>query len=171
MADFHALTGFYRFLFLYAEPISTITPSVMAWIFPGEAWFWHQLIPSSSQAPLSLDDRTRMAIWQLGNCYLLLGLISSLVFRAVRDALPHDPVAQEKIVGASLTALALADVSHIVVTLIALPHEIRTDPLNWNSMTHGNISFVILLLGVRLAWFAGIGRKQYVSPTAPKKKQ
>lgn len=42
--------------------------------------------------------------------YLLLGLISSLVFRAVRDALPHDPVAQERIVGASLTALALADV-------------------------------------------------------------
>lgn len=42
--------------------------------------------------------------------YLLLGLISSLVFRAVRDALPNDPIAQEKIVGASLLALALADV-------------------------------------------------------------
>jgi hypothetical protein len=42
--------------------------------------------------------------------YFLLGLISSLVFRAVRDALPHDPVAQEKIVRASLTALAIADV-------------------------------------------------------------
>lgn len=43
--------------------------------------------------------------------YLLLGLISSLVFRAVRDALPHDPVSQERILGASFTALALADVS------------------------------------------------------------
>lgn len=43
--------------------------------------------------------------------YLLLGLISSLVFRAIRDALPNDRVAQERIVGASLTALALADVS------------------------------------------------------------
>ncbi len=47
--------------------------------------------------------------------YLLLGLISSLVFRAIRDALPHDRVAQERIVGASLTALALADVSPYIV--------------------------------------------------------
>lgn len=46
---------------------------------------------------------------------MLLGLISSLVFRAVRDALPHDPVAQERIVGASLTALAIADVSAVVL--------------------------------------------------------
>ena len=42
--------------------------------------------------------------------YLLLGLISSLVFRAIRDALPNDPAAQERILGASLTALAIADV-------------------------------------------------------------
>lgn len=42
---------------------------------------------------------------------MLLSLISSLVFRAVRDALPHEPRAQETIVKASLTALAVADVS------------------------------------------------------------
>lgn len=42
--------------------------------------------------------------------YMLLGLISTLVFRAVRDALPHDPVAQERILGAAFTALACADV-------------------------------------------------------------
>lgn len=42
--------------------------------------------------------------------YLLLGLISSFVFRAVRDALPNNPAAQERILGASFTALALADV-------------------------------------------------------------
>ena len=42
--------------------------------------------------------------------YMLLGLISSLVFRAVRNALPHDPVSQECILGASFTALAIADV-------------------------------------------------------------
>jgi len=158
---FPALPGFYKFLFLHLEPISTISPSIMAWIFPGSTWFWHQLIPSSAPPPRSLDDRTAMAIWQLGNCYLLLGLISSLVFRAVRDALPHDPVAQEKIVGASLTALALADVSHIIATLIALPADVRSAPLSWNSMTHGNITFVVVLLAVRLAWFAGVGRKKY----------
>lgn len=41
---------------------------------------------------------------------MLLGLISSLVFRAIRDTLPNNPEAQERILGASMTALALADV-------------------------------------------------------------
>jgi hypothetical protein len=48
---------------------------------------------------------------------VLLGLISSLVFRAARDTLPHDPVAQERIIGASLTALAIADVSSLFFLL------------------------------------------------------
>jgi hypothetical protein len=42
--------------------------------------------------------------------YLLLGLISSLVFRAARDALSKDLVAQERVVGSLLKALAIADV-------------------------------------------------------------
>lgn len=44
--------------------------------------------------------------------YLLLGMLSSLVFRAVRDALPGNPAAQERIIGASLFAMAVADVGH-----------------------------------------------------------
>ncbi|GJJ13873.1 hypothetical protein Clacol_008130 [Clathrus columnatus] len=91
---------------------STISPAFLAWIFPGPLWFHSELIPLPN-ALTSLDERTKMAIWQLGNCYFLLGLISSLVFRAVRDALPNNPVAQEKIVQATLTALAIADVSQV----------------------------------------------------------
>jgi hypothetical protein len=45
--------------------------------------------------------------------YLLLGMLSSLVFRAIRDALPGNPAAQERILGASLLAMAIADVSHL----------------------------------------------------------
>jgi len=130
------------------------------------------MVPSSSPFPESniLDARTQLAIWQLGNCYLLLGLISSIVFRAVRDALPHDLVAQERIVGASLTALALADVSHIAATFIGLPADIRYDFASWNSMTHGSITFVIFLLSVRLAWFAGLGRTTYYYGKGPQVK-
>ena len=57
---------------------------------------------------------------------MLLGLISTFVFRAVRDALPHDPVAQERILGASFTALALADVRQISLSLL---HSITKLPL------------------------------------------
>jgi hypothetical protein len=49
--------------------------------------------------------------------YLLLGLVSSLVFRAARDSLPKDTVAQERIVGALLAALAIADVCALFVRL------------------------------------------------------
>jgi hypothetical protein len=45
--------------------------------------------------------------------YMLLGLISSFVFRAVRDALRGQPAAQEQILGASFAALAIADVSAV----------------------------------------------------------
>ncbi|KZP30426.1 hypothetical protein FIBSPDRAFT_946141 [Athelia psychrophila] len=163
MVDFLALPGIYRTLFLYIEPVSTISPAVLAWVYPGAEWFHHELIPSKTPAlPYGfLEPRTAMAIWQLGNCYFLLGLISSLVFRAIRDALPHDPASQERILGAAFTALAVADVTHIIATFIGLPAEMRYNFLAWNPMTHGNITFVILLCSVRIAWFMGIGRTRY----------
>jgi len=56
--------------------------------------------------------------------YLLLGMLSSLVFRATRDALPGNPAAQERIVGASLLAMAIADVSHpLIIWLHELIHD------------------------------------------------
>ena len=60
-------------------------------------------------APRTPLGGVRDSHWTTG--YLLLGLISTFVFRAVRDTLPNNPTAQERILGASFTALALADVS------------------------------------------------------------
>jgi len=163
MTDFPALPGFYKALFLYLEPISTISPAFMAWVFPGAQWFYGELIPfSASPLPHGIfQSRSSMAICQLANCYLLLGLISSLVFRAIRDALPHDPASQEYILGSAFTALALADVSHIVVTFLCLPKEMQYNPAVWNPMTHGNITVVVVLFSARIAWFLGIGRTRY----------
>ncbi|KAF8554553.1 hypothetical protein OG21DRAFT_1412345 [Imleria badia] len=169
--DFPALPGFYQALFLYFEPLSTISPAFLAWFFPGPEWFHAQLIPAGTPS-VALDARTTMAIWQLGNCYMLLGLISSLVFRAIRDALPNNPEAQERILGASMTALALADVrATIIASWIGLPEDLRYSFGSWNPMTHGNITFVIFLLGMRLAWLAGIGRQTYYYGKATPKNQ
>ena len=49
--------------------------------------------------------------------YFLLSLLEGLGLRAVRDALPGNPVAQERIAGATLTAMAIADVSLTVCDL------------------------------------------------------
>ncbi|KAN0124555.1 hypothetical protein V8E53_015821 [Lactarius tabidus] len=161
LPDFPALPGVYRALFLYIEPVSTILPAVLIWTTPGAAWFHHELIPAPGESPNSLEARTRMAIWQLGNCYLLLGMLSSFVFRAIRDALPGDPIAQERILGASLLAMAIADATHIIASFIGLPDDLKYRPGLWNPTTHGNISFVIILLLFRVAWFLGIGRTKY----------
>ncbi|KIJ59823.1 hypothetical protein HYDPIDRAFT_177691 [Hydnomerulius pinastri MD-312] len=168
--DFPALPGLYQALFLYFEPVSTISPAFLAWFFPGAAWFHHELIPiGTSSGPL--DARTTMAIWQLGNCYMLLGLISSFVFRAIRDALPNNPEAQERILGASMTALALADTNSVTASWIGLPDELRYSFGAWNPMTHGNITFTVFLCCMRLAWFAGIGRTRYYYGRASSKSQ
>jgi len=161
-------------LFLYVEPGLSFMPALMAWVSPGTAWFHHQLIPSSTTTPVSasLDPRSLMAVGQLVNVYLLLGLISSLLFRAVRDALPNDLVAQERIVGAQLMALLIADYTHIIVTALYLPKDMLYDISAWNATTHGNITFVVLLISTRTAWFMGIGRtRHYYGQPAAKAKR
>ncbi|KAH9030139.1 hypothetical protein EDB85DRAFT_1964190, partial [Lactarius pseudohatsudake] len=74
------------------------------WFQSDAAGFRHELIPHSPEA------RTQMVIWQLGNCYVLLGSSSLFVFATIRDALPRNPVAQGRILGAFLSVMAVADV-------------------------------------------------------------
>jgi len=161
---FPTLPGFYYYWFMYFEPISTFAPALTCLFSPGTAWFFHELVPSNIPAPTTmagLEGRAAAAIWQLANSYMLLGLLQSFGFRAIRDTLPNNPAAQERILGASFTALALADITHILVTLLALPVDIRYDFSKWNTMAHGNTTAVAALLLTRLAWFAGIGRTRY----------
>ncbi|KAI0042240.1 hypothetical protein FA95DRAFT_1682648 [Auriscalpium vulgare] len=170
MSDFPALPGLYQALFLYIEPASTILLFFMIWLVPGAAWFHHELIPDGTPAPAALDDRTTMVIWQLGNCCLLFAMLSSFVFRAVRDALPENPAAQERILGAHLFCMTIADATHIGATFAGLPEYLRYTPQSWNAMAHGNISYVVVLLLVRTAWFLGIGRQRYYfGQPSPKK--
>ncbi|TFK76651.1 hypothetical protein BDN72DRAFT_753471 [Pluteus cervinus] len=159
---FPALPGFYQTLFYRLEPISTLAAALVIWFKPGAAWFYHQLIPSTDVAPTTLEPRAEMAIWQLGNCFFLLAMMSPVLFRTAREALANDLVAQERIVGAALFVLAVADVSRdMAVTLVALPPHLRFNFLEWNSATHGNITVVIVLLATRISWFLGIGRTSY----------
>ncbi|KAG2023237.1 hypothetical protein CC2G_000910 [Coprinopsis cinerea AmutBmut pab1-1] len=110
--EFLALPGIYYVHFLYIEPIASIVAFLMIWGYPGAAWCYHQLLQESEEIPAEIfQPRAEMAMWQLGNCSLLLGLISLLVYRAIRDALPDNPVAQERIIGAVVSTLGLGDVS------------------------------------------------------------
>lgn len=50
------------------------------------------------------------------SAYAVIGMVSAFGFRAVQKALPKNPAAQERIIGASLSVLATADVSVISAT-------------------------------------------------------
>ncbi|KAF8761857.1 hypothetical protein RHS01_01008 [Rhizoctonia solani] len=131
-----ALGGLYKFVFLHLEPLSTITPAIVTFIFPGATWFYNQLVPGLPTVPDSdVDTRARMAVLQLAN--------------SIRDALPHDQTSQEKIVGATLVALAIADITHLLGTFVALPADVAYTPGSWNATTHGNITFTLFLFLTR----------------------
>ncbi|KAF8554564.1 hypothetical protein OG21DRAFT_1412372, partial [Imleria badia] len=138
----------------------TVCPALVCF-FPGTEWLHAQLIPAGTPSG-ALDARTTVAMWQLVNCYAVVALISSLVFRAIRDTLPDNPEAQERILGAHMTALVLGDVSTTAIAAwVNLPEDLRYSFGSWNAMTQGNITFTIFLFSMRLAWLAGIGRQRY----------
>lgn len=68
-----------------------------------------------------------------------MSVTSSLVFRAIRNGLPNNPEAQERIVGAILTALLLGDVSakwlasckrFLALTITLLDHSVSWFPMS-----------------------------------------
>ncbi|KAF8807610.1 hypothetical protein BYT27DRAFT_7097872 [Phlegmacium glaucopus] len=166
MTRFDALPGYYRFIFLHLEPLSEIGPIIMAFK-SGPGWFYNELTPPTGPPPEYLDPRAAIAVWQLVICYLLLFFITSLGFRAIRDSLPNNPVAQERIVGAILMSIAMADIFNqfcffsMVMTFSNIPEDIKYLPLQWNTTTHGNITFVFILHISRICWFLGVGRERY----------
>ncbi|TFK76652.1 hypothetical protein BDN72DRAFT_873233 [Pluteus cervinus] len=165
---FPALPGYYNFQVLWVEPITTGMSAIMIWFTHGAEWFYQDLLPTNEKLITPLDPRTVMVIWQLAGCFLLWTLISTLLFRAARDALTNDLIAQERVVGAVIGVYAIADVTHILVTFACLPPSLRFNFGEWNSMIHGNVTLVAAFLVIRIAWFLGIGRKAYyygLSPT------
>ena len=75
---------------------STVLPAVLIWFTPGAAWFHHELIPSPFLSPNTLEARTRMAIWQLGNCMfvgpMLTPFLNILTFEHCRLSASGDAV-------------------------------------------------------------------------------
>lgn len=71
-AKYHLTIYYYPPLLLtrFNVVVITILPAFLIWFTPGAAWFHHGLIPDPYGSFASVDARTRMAIWQLGNCAL-----------------------------------------------------------------------------------------------------
>ena len=98
-----------------------------------------------------------MTILQLAHVVGLLGLINFFVLGAARKYLFAHPVLQEKIVGALLTPLVVADVVHISITWWALD-ESRWRPWEWTSLLWITFLTGLSLLIPRVAWHLGVAR-------------
>ncbi|KAJ1311631.1 hypothetical protein OPQ81_010107 [Rhizoctonia solani] len=160
---YNAFPGLYGLIFLNLEPASTLIPAIATVFVPGgAAWFYNEQVPGGAIQALN-GPHSWMILGQLVNAYAVIGMSSALGFRAVRRALPNNPAAQEQIIGATLGVLAAADISHIIATVVALPWEVVSNPSVWNGTTYGNIVASAFFFGLRMAWFAGIGRQTATS--------
>ncbi|KAG8872638.1 hypothetical protein FRB98_009499 [Tulasnella sp. 332] len=72
------------------------------------AKFFHDQIPSNSYIR-ALDPRSQTVVWQLSSCYFLLGMLSFVFFRSLRQAV-KDAFIQEYMMKRYLACLAIADV-------------------------------------------------------------
>ncbi|KAG8721567.1 hypothetical protein FRC08_012010 [Ceratobasidium sp. 394] len=160
---YNPFPGLYGLVFLNLEPLSTLIPAIATVFIPGgAAWFYNEQVPGGSFQSVD-GPHIKMALGQLVNAYAVIGMLSAFGFRAVRRALPHDPVAQDRIIGATLGVLATADLTHVAATVAALPWEVVTNPSIWNGTVYGNIVGSMFFFVLRVSWFAGVGRQSAAS--------
>ena len=113
--------------------------------------------PSGSAPSDPLARATQVTMLQLAHVIGLLGLINLLVLGAARKYLFAHPVLQEKIIGALLTPLLIADVVHISITWWALG-ESRWHIWDWSGLLWITFLTGFSLLVPRIAWHIGVGR-------------
>ncbi|EST09835.1 hypothetical protein PSEUBRA_000224 [Kalmanozyma brasiliensis GHG001] len=180
-----ALPYHWYLFFGILEPLSVLAGAVYAILLPER--YNHELIPpaffpaSTLQNSLRqagvLTDATRMALGQLGSCYLLIMLNSALMFYALRRYV-RDQQTLETLIRWLIVVLGVADWTHIGLTIALLPngppkrsglvgmHKAGTldkfvllaQPGSWNSLLFGNILITFGLFCARVAWWTGIAR-------------
>ncbi|KAJ1030847.1 hypothetical protein NDA18_002076 [Ustilago nuda] len=176
------------YFFGVLEPISVLAGAYYALILPER--YNDGLIPpsflpeSSAQSSLRqagvLTNSTRMALGQLGSCYLLIMLNSALMLYALRKFLRRkgDEVVLERMVRYLIVVLGVADWTHIGLTLWLLPNgpakrsglvgmqkagvmdkvALLAKPASWNSLLFGNVIITFTLFCFRVMWWTGVAR-------------
>jgi hypothetical protein len=84
--------------------------------------------------------------WQLGNCYLLLGLIGVFILNTTTEL---------KVVRAYLFALWLGDIGHLAITMYAMGSSAVLDIGGWSATTWGNVGATLFLFTIRSLYLQG----------------
>jgi len=97
--------------------------------------------------PLAADATSILLAQQLGNAYLLLGLLGLFILNTTSEL---------KVVRAYLWALWLGDIGHVGLTLFAMGWDGTMDIGNWNPVIWGNIGATAALFLMRSLYFLGV---------------
>ena len=88
-----------------------------------------------------------MLAWQLGNCYLLLGLLGVFILNTTTDI---------KTVKAYIWALWLGDIGHVGFSLYAMGWSETMTPGQWSATMWGNIGATVFLFVSRTLYLLGV---------------
>jgi|ERR1700761_7552710 len=119
------------------------------------AYFITSQLPASySTAPaktvlssiVANDATTKLLALQLGNTYLLLGLLGVFILNTTTEL---------KVVRAYLFALWLGDIGHVGFTLWAMGWKGSVNVGLWSPVAWGNIGLTLCLFGMRSLYFLG----------------
>ena len=93
------------------------------------------------------DETTKLLAWQLGNCYLLLGLLGVFILNTTTDI---------KTVKAYIWALWLGDIGHVGFSLYAMGWSETMTPGQWSATMWGNIGATVFLFASRTLYLLGV---------------
>jgi hypothetical protein len=139
----------YRLVFLYLEPISTLSGAVFAHFLQPE----YLALTHAASAPApgqSVPTATSIVLTQLANLYLLLCVNEALVLRVTDDV---------RVWKTFLFGLLLADLGHLYsVRLVG--RWVYWDLWRWNAIDWGNVGFVYFLAAARVLMLLDVGFKR-----------
>jgi hypothetical protein len=137
---------FYRLVFLYIEPVSTLLGAIHAHYLQSK----YLSLTHAASFPSVIPLGTSIVLSQLANLYLLLCINEALVLRVTNDP---------KVWRAFILGLLIADLGHLYsVRLVG--SWVYYEFWNWNAIDWGNVPFVYWLAVVRCFFLAGVGFKR-----------
>jgi hypothetical protein len=135
---------FYRFVFLWLEPVSILTGAVYAQFFQS---IYLDLTHAASAPGASVPVSTSIVMTQLANLYLGLAILEASVLRVTSDI---------KVWTVFLVGLLIADLGHLY-SVRALGSQVYWHYWQWNAIDCGNIPFVYFLAVTRICMLLGLG--------------
>ncbi|KAE9991131.1 hypothetical protein EG327_000428 [Venturia inaequalis] len=143
------LPPFPNFIFTIFEPLSLLAGFLSPLLTP--QYFISSQLPSPTNTnpntTANTDATTILLARQLGNTYLLLGLLGLFILHTTSEV---------KVVRAYLWALWVGDIGHVGFTLWAMGWEGFVDVAGCNAVVWGNVGVTGFLFGVRSLYFWGV---------------